>query len=43
LNRALNGEERGSLRRHTQMLEMIGASTQQAKETGGMFKWLKGG
>jgi hypothetical protein len=25
------------------MLEMIGASTQQAKETGGMFKWLKGG
>ena len=43
LNRALNGEERGSLRRHTQMLEMIGASTQQAKETGGMFKWLRGG
>lgn len=43
LNRALNGEERGSLRRHTQMLEMIGASAQQAKETGGMFKWLKGG
>jgi hypothetical protein len=43
LNRALGGEERGSLRRHTQMLEMIGASTQQAKETGGMFKWLKGG
>lgn len=43
LNRALNGEERGSLRRHTQMLEMLGASPQQAKETGGMFKWLKGG
>lgn len=43
LNRALGGEERGSLRRHTQMLEMLGAgSTQQAKETGGMFKWLKG-
>lgn len=42
LNRALNGEERGSLRRHTQMLEMLGASPSQAKETGGMFKWLKG-
>lgn len=41
LNRALNGEERGSLRRHTQMLEMLGAgSTQQAKETGGTFKSL---
>lgn len=42
LNRALNGEERGSLRRHTQMLEMLGGSPQTAKETGGMYKWLKG-
>lgn len=43
LNRALNGEERGSLRRHTQMLEMLGGSPQAAKETGGMLRWLKGG
>lgn len=42
LNRALNGEERGSLRRHTQMLEMLGATTQQAKEGGGLFKSVFG-
>lgn len=42
LNRAWKGEERGSLRRHTQMLEMLGVGGQpMTQEQGGMFKWLK--
>ena len=41
-NRAWRGEERGSLRRHMNVSEIIGASNQgNVKESGGSFKWLK--
>lgn len=39
LNRAWKGEERGSLRRHTNIAEIIGSRSQVPKETGGLFKW----
>lgn len=42
LSRALNGEERGSLRRHTQMLEMLGGGNQITKENSSLLsKWMK--
>ena len=41
-NRAWKGEERGSLRRHTNISEVIGNRMPQQKEEGGMFKWAKG-
>ena len=42
LNRAWKGEERGSLRRHTNISEVIGQSPrQQMQETGGIFRWFK--
>ena len=42
-NRALKGEERGSLRRHTQISEILGNKmTQPQQKEGGMFKWVKG-
>jgi hypothetical protein len=42
-NRAWRGEERASLRRHTNISEVIGGSKppQQAQQ-GGMFRWMKG-
>lgn len=40
LNRAWKGEERGSLRRHTNISEVLGRTTPIQKE-GGMFKWIK--
>jgi len=39
-NRAWKGEERGSLRRHTNISEVIGGR-QQMPQDGGMFKWAK--
>jgi hypothetical protein len=39
--RAWKGEERGSLRRHTSISEVIGQMPQQKKE-GGFFKWIGG-
>ena len=41
-NRAYRGEERGSIRRHTNISEVIGNRPMGQKESGGMFKWLKG-
>ena len=41
-NRAWKGEERGSLRRHTNISEIIGGSHQAPKTNeGGMFKWMR--
>ncbi|HUU87843.1 MAG TPA: hypothetical protein VMX17_08830 [Candidatus Glassbacteria bacterium] len=40
LNRAWKGEERGSLRRHTNISEVLGRTSPIQKE-GGMFKWIK--
>ena len=41
LNRAFRGEERGSIRRHTQISELIGGRNQQAtpQSKGGIFPW----
>lgn len=42
-NRAYGGEERGSLRRHTQFSDIRTSSpTPQQKQGGGIFSWLKG-
>ena len=43
-NRAWRGEERGSIRRHTNISEIIGGRTAmpQGMNRGGMFKWLTG-
>jgi len=40
-NRAWKGEERGSIRRHTNISEIIGAKPSM-KEKGGVFGWMKG-
>lgn len=41
-NRAYGGEERGSLRRHTQFSDIRTSSpTPQPKQGGGLFSWLK--
>jgi len=41
-NRAFRGEERGSIRRHTNISEVIGNRPSASKgEGGGMFKWMK--
>jgi hypothetical protein len=40
LNRAWKGEERGSLRRHTNISEILSKTPPTQKE-GGMFKWIK--
>lgn len=42
LNRAWKGEERGSIRRHTNISEVIGNRPMGMKQEGGMFKWMKG-
>ena len=43
LNRAWKGEERGSMRRHTNISELIGGRPQQQqKSKGGWFGWGKG-
>ena len=43
LNRAWKGEERGSIRRHTNISELIGGRPQQQqKSKGGLFGWGKG-
>jgi hypothetical protein len=39
--RAWRGEERGSLRRHTNISEIIGGAPSRAKEQGGVFGWMK--
>jgi len=39
LNRAWKGEERGSIRRHTNISEIIGARPQQQQEGGLFSKW----
>jgi len=42
LNRAWKGEERGSIRRHTNISEVIGNRPQQQKESGGMLsRWKR--
>ena len=42
LNRAWKGEERGSIRRHTNISEIIGSRPNMPKESGGMFsRWKK--
>lgn len=43
-NRAWKGEERGSIRRHTNIHELIGGSPQgkNPQSEGGMLKWLRG-
>jgi hypothetical protein len=43
-NRAWRGEERGSLRRHMNVSEIlgVGSNKRDVKEAGGTFKWLKG-
>jgi len=42
LNRAFRGEERGSIRRHTNISEVIGGSSNQQKPQGGnFFRWGK--
>ncbi len=41
-NRAFRGEERGSLRRHMNVSEILGPQKQMPRESGGMFKWIKG-
>lgn len=41
-NRAWKGEERGSIRRHTNISEVLGSRPSvQAGGNGGMFKWIK--
>jgi hypothetical protein len=42
-NRAWRGEERGSLRRHMNVSEILGVNNNQrnTKESGGIFKWIK--
>jgi|SRR3990167_2481697 len=40
LNRAWKGEERGSLRRHTNISEVLGR-TSPIQQEGGRFKWLR--
>ena len=42
LNRAWRGEERGSLRRHTTISEVLGKTMPTHSEARGGFKWLKG-
>lgn len=39
LNRAWKGEERGSIRRHTNISEVVGIKPQQQQNQGGFFKW----
>lgn len=39
LNRAFRGEERGSIRRHTQISELIGGRSPLPSKSGGMFSW----
>lgn len=39
LNRAFRGEERGSIRRHTNISELVGKMPMQEKQRGGIFKW----
>lgn len=39
LNRAWKGEERGSIRRHTQISELIGGRPPTPKQSGGLFSW----
>lgn len=39
LNRAWKGEERGSIRRHTQISELIGGRAPMQQKSGGMFSW----
>ena len=39
LNRAFRGEERGSIRRHTQISELIGGRSPLPQKSGGMFSW----
>jgi len=43
-NRAWRGEERGSLRRHMNVSEILGSGSNsgKVKESGGALKWLKG-
>lgn len=41
LNRAWKGEERGSIRRHTQISEVLGKTQAMKKDEGGMFSWGK--
>ena len=40
-NRAWKGEERGSIRRHTNISELIGGRQMQPKARGGIFSWGK--
>jgi hypothetical protein len=40
-NRAWRGEERGSLRRHMNVSEILGTPRQTPRESGGIFKWMK--
>jgi hypothetical protein len=42
-NRAWKGEERGSIRRHTNISEVIGNHSNNSRQDsgGGMFKWIK--
>ena len=42
LNRAWRGEERGSIRRHTQISEVIGNRVQMPQSKGGFSNWLRG-
>ncbi|MCK5177853.1 MAG: hypothetical protein KAQ92_09075 [Candidatus Aenigmarchaeota archaeon] len=39
LNRAWKGEERGSIRRHTNISEVVGIKPPQQTNQGGLFKW----
>lgn len=41
-NRAWKGEERGSIRRHSQITEVLGNPRSSQQDRGGMFRWLKG-
>lgn len=41
-HRALGGEERGSLRRHTQFSDIRTSSPMPQQKQGGMFSWLSG-
>jgi hypothetical protein len=41
LNRAYKGEERGSIRRHSQLFELYGMRPQDMKKQGGLFSsWI---
>lgn len=42
LNRAWKGEERGSLRRHTNISEVLGRLQPNPHQEAGRFKWLRG-